>query len=130
MKEKTNLKILFAVLFMLSALVTSTVILKSTASDSVLDDLRTIAATKLIDATRADIANSITATVVRADVPVLFYPESSMDGPVTNSSGSMRLLYGLLGLLIVAVAVTELLVLVAWLRGLVVRRREASGAAG
>ena len=98
--------------------ITTTVILESTASGSVLDDLRTVAATKLIDATRADIINSITTTVVRSDAPVLLRLESStehQEGLVTNSSGSVGLLSGRLGLLIVAAAVTGLLVFVAWL---------------
>ena len=47
------------------------VILESTASDSVIDDLRTVAATKLTQATREDIVNSITTAVVSSDQEVL-----------------------------------------------------------
>ncbi|MDY6911283.1 MAG: hypothetical protein SVM79_02860 [Chloroflexota bacterium] len=46
------------------------VVLESTASDSVLDDLGAIAAKNLIDATREDIINSITTSVVRSNSPV------------------------------------------------------------
>ena len=98
--------------------ITTTVILESTASDSVLDDLRTVAATELIDATRADIINSITTTVVRSNAPVLMSFESSTEHQedlVTNSSGPVGLLSGRIGLLVAAIAVTGLLVLVAWL---------------
>ncbi len=112
--------------------ITTTVVLESTASDSALDDLRNVAATKLTDATRADIVNSITTSVVRSDVPVLFHPESSTDhqeSRVTNSSGPVGLLSGRIGLLVAAVAATGLLAFAAWLRGLVVRRRRASGTA-
>ena len=41
------------------------VVLESTASDSILDDLRAVAEKNLIDATRPDIVNSITISVVR-----------------------------------------------------------------
>ena len=96
----------------------TTVVLESTASDSVIDDLRTVAAAKLTDATRADIVNSITTSVVRSDQQVLGGYDSNtehQEGLVTNSSGSVGLLSGRLGLLIVAAAVTGLLVFVAWL---------------
>ncbi len=49
----------------------TTVALESTASDSVLDDLRAVAEKNLIDATRTDILNSITTSVVRSDREVL-----------------------------------------------------------
>ena len=49
----------------------TTVVLESTASDSVLDDLRAVAEKNLIDATRTDILNSITTSVVRSDSQVL-----------------------------------------------------------
>ena len=98
--------------------ITTTVVLESTASGSVIDDLRTVAAAKLTDATRADIVNSITTSVVRSDQQVLGGYDSNtehQEGLVTNSSGSVGLLSGRLGLLIVAAAVTGLLVFVAWL---------------
>ena len=98
--------------------ITTTVVLESTASGSVLDDLRTVAAANLTDATRADIVNSITTSVVRSEHQVLGVYESNtehQEGLVTNSSGSVGLLSGRLGLLIVAAAVTGLLVFVAWL---------------
>ena len=98
--------------------ITTTVVLESTASGSVLDDLRTVAAANLTNATRADIVNSITTSVVRSEHQVLGVYESNtehQEGLVTNSSGSVGLLSGRLGLLIVAAAVTGLLVFVAWL---------------
>ena len=98
--------------------ITTTVVLESTASGSVLDDLRTVAAANLTNATRADIVNSITTYVVRSEHQVLGVYESNtehQEGLVTNSSGSVGLLSGRLGLLIVAAAVTGLLVFVAWL---------------
>ena len=49
----------------------TTVILESTASDSVLDDLRAVAVKNLIDATRADILNSMTTSVVRSNREVI-----------------------------------------------------------
>jgi hypothetical protein len=51
--------------------ITTTVVLEDTASDSVLDNLRALAAQKLTDATRADIVNSITTSVSRSTRPVL-----------------------------------------------------------
>ena len=47
------------------------VVLESTASDSRLDDLRTIATKRLIDVTRPDIIDSITISVVRSKGPIL-----------------------------------------------------------
>ena len=47
------------------------VVLESTASDSRLDDLRTIATKRLIDVTRPDILDSITIPVVRSQGPAL-----------------------------------------------------------
>ena len=55
------------------------VVLESTASDSVLDDLGAIAAKNLIDATRADIINSITTSVVRSNSPVTGGNESNTE---------------------------------------------------
>ena len=49
----------------------STVLLKGTASDSVLDDLNALATESLTDAIREDILNSITISVVRSESPVL-----------------------------------------------------------
>ena len=49
----------------------TTVVLESTASDSVLDDLRAVAEKNLIDATRADILNSMTTSVVRSNREVI-----------------------------------------------------------
>lgn len=49
----------------------TTVVLETTASDSLLDDLRAIATKRLIDVTRSDILDSITISVVRSDSPVL-----------------------------------------------------------
>lgn len=48
--------------------ITTTVALKSTASASVLDDLGAIAEKALTDATRADILNCITISVVRSNI--------------------------------------------------------------
>ena len=53
------------------------VVLESTASDSVVDDLRAIAEKRLIDVTRPDIFDSITISVVRSEVPVLGGDESN-----------------------------------------------------
>ena len=47
------------------------VVLESTASDSVLDDLRTIAEKRLIEVTRPDILDSISISVVRSKSPVI-----------------------------------------------------------
>lgn len=55
--------------------ITTTVILESTASDSVLDDLRAAAKKSIIDATRADFLNSITYFVVRSNSESLGGPE-------------------------------------------------------
>ena len=49
----------------------STVLLKGTASDSVLDDLNALATESLTDAIREDILNSITISVVRSEGPIL-----------------------------------------------------------
>ena len=55
------------------------VVLDSTASASVLDDLGAVAVKSLTDATRPDILNSITISVVRSDHPILGGYESSTD---------------------------------------------------
>ncbi len=55
------------------------VVLESTTSDSVLDDLQTVASKDLIDATRADILNSIKVSVVRSDREVLGGADSSTE---------------------------------------------------
>ena len=47
------------------------VVLEDTASDSRLDDLRTMATKRLIEVTRPDILDSITISVVRSQGPVL-----------------------------------------------------------
>ena len=49
----------------------TTVLLESTSSDSVLDDLNAVAAKSLTDATREDILNSIMTSVVRSEGPIL-----------------------------------------------------------
>ena len=59
--------------------ITTTVVLESTASDSVLDDLRVIATQRLIDETRPDILDTISVTVVRSRHPVLGGDESNTD---------------------------------------------------
>ena len=51
--------------------IVAVVVLESTASDSVLDDLRAIAEKRLIDVTRPDILDSISISVVRSKSPVL-----------------------------------------------------------
>ena len=55
------------------------VVLGSTASDSVLDDLQAIATKRLIAVTRPDILDSITISVVRSGGPVLGGDESNTD---------------------------------------------------
>ena len=52
------------------------VVLEDTASDSRLDDLRTMATKRLIEVTRPDILDSITISVVRSQGPVLGGDES------------------------------------------------------
>ncbi len=59
----------------------TTVVLESTASDSVLVDLRAVAAKNLIDATRTDILNSITASVVRSDREDIGGDDSNTENP-------------------------------------------------
>lgn len=51
--------------------INTVVVLKSTASDSVLNDLKRIASTSLTSATRSDIVDSITTTVVKSDQQIL-----------------------------------------------------------
>lgn len=51
--------------------ITTVVVLATGASESVIDNLRAVAATKLTDATRDDIVNSITTSVNRSDQEVL-----------------------------------------------------------
>ena len=58
-----------------TAQIKSTVVLKSTAPDSVVDDLRAIAEKRLIDVTRPDILDSISISVTRSTVPVLVIKE-------------------------------------------------------
>ena len=55
------------------------VVLESTASDSILDDLRAIATKRLIDVTRPDILDSITISVARSGGPILGGDESNTD---------------------------------------------------
>ena len=57
--------------------ITTTVVLEDTASDAVVDDLRAMATTSLINATSADILDSITASVVRSTRQSLGRFESS-----------------------------------------------------
>ena len=59
--------------------ITTNVVLDNTASDSVLDGLKDIATNNLTNATRADIVNSITASVVRSAHPVLGGNDSSSE---------------------------------------------------
>ena len=47
------------------------VVLQSTASDSVLEDLNVVAAKSLTDATRDEILDIFTISVIRSDSPVL-----------------------------------------------------------
>ena len=49
--------------------IVAVVVLESTASDSVLDDLRAIAEKRLIDVTRPDILDSISISIVRSKHP-------------------------------------------------------------
>ena len=51
--------------------IVAVVVLESTASDSVLDDLRAIAEKRLIDVTRPDILDSISISIVRSKSPVI-----------------------------------------------------------
>ena len=51
--------------------IVSVVVLESTASDSVLDDLRAIAEKRLVEVTRPDILDSVSVSVVRSKSPVL-----------------------------------------------------------
>ena len=51
--------------------IVAVVVLESTASDSVLDDLQAIAEKRLIEVTRPDILDSISISVVRSKSPVL-----------------------------------------------------------
>ena len=51
--------------------IVAVVVLESTASDSVLDDLRAIAEKRLIDVTRPDILDSISISIVRSKSPIL-----------------------------------------------------------
>ena len=57
----------------------TTVGLDSTASNSVLADLQSIAAQRLIDKNRQDISDTISATVVRARHPIMDGDESNTD---------------------------------------------------
>ena len=59
--------------------IATTVVLESTAPDSVLEDLRAIAKQRLIDETRPDILNTISIGVVHARHPVLDGDESNTD---------------------------------------------------
>ena len=49
----------------------ATVLLESTVSDAILDDLTAVAAKRLIDATRPDILNSIEISVIRSEGSIL-----------------------------------------------------------
>ena len=51
--------------------IVAVVVLESTASDSVLDDLRAIAEKRLVEVTREDILDSISISIVRSKSPVL-----------------------------------------------------------
>ena len=51
--------------------IVAVVVMESTASDSVLDDLRAIAEKRLIDVTRPDILDSISISIVRSKSPIL-----------------------------------------------------------
>ncbi|MFP3974869.1 MAG: S1 family peptidase [Dehalococcoidia bacterium] len=82
--------------------ITTSIVLEGTASDSVLDDLEAIAAKNLTDATRPDILNSITVSVVRSNHNVTGGVESNAEhlggetlstctsGFVTKNSSGVR----------------------------------------
>ena len=59
--------------------ITTTVVLESTASASVLDDLGAVAGKALTEATRADILNCITTSVVRSNIQVTGGSDSSTE---------------------------------------------------
>ena len=58
-----------------TAQIKSTVVLKSTAPDSVVDDLQAIAEKRLVEVTREDILDSISISVTRSTRPVIFIKE-------------------------------------------------------
>ena len=85
--------------------ITTTVVLESAPSESALDNLRAIAAANLTDATRADIVNSITTTVVISDQQVLGGYESGTEhlggealSPVCTSGFGTKNTSGLRGI--------------------------------
>ena len=51
--------------------ITTNVVLESTVSDSIFDDLRAVGLKALTDATRADILDGITYSVVRSNIEIL-----------------------------------------------------------
>ena len=57
------------------AQIESLVVLESTAPDSVVDDLRAIAEKRLVEVTREDILDSISISVTRSKIPVIFIKE-------------------------------------------------------
>ena len=57
--------------------ISTSVVLESTASDSALDSLGTIATTNLTNATRSDILDSLSVTVTQSNHSVLSVPEDS-----------------------------------------------------
>ncbi|MFA5056209.1 MAG: hypothetical protein WC562_08620 [Dehalococcoidia bacterium] len=83
--------------------ITTTVVLERTASASVLDDLGAVAEKALTDATRADILNCITTSVVRSNVQVISGTASSTEhlggealSDCTSGFGTMS--YGVRGI--------------------------------
>ena len=58
-----------------TAQIESLVVLESTAPDSVVDDLRAIAEKRLVEVTREDILDSISISVTRSKIPVIFIKE-------------------------------------------------------
>ncbi len=52
-----------------------TVVLKDSAPDTVLDDLQAIAEKRLVELTRPDILDSMSVSIVRSSVPVIFIKE-------------------------------------------------------
>lgn len=62
-----------------TGLITTSVVLESAAPDSVLGDLEVVATQALINATRADILDNITAAVVRSDSQVIAIDDSNSE---------------------------------------------------
>ena len=74
-----------------STQIKANVVLAGTASGSVLDDLRAVAVENLTDATRANILQSITVSVIRSDIQVLSGTHSDtehMGGEILNECTS------------------------------------------